>query len=110
MKTFLVSALCLFLAAAWTPSGAQTPININQANAKTLATTMVGVGLSRAQDIVNYRAENGPFKSLEDLIKVRGIGRWTLERNRSRITISTSEDAAMSTGAKPEGDASMQSQ
>ena len=110
MKTFLISALCLFLAAAWTPSGAQAPIDVNQANARTFAKAMVGVGLRRAQAIVDYRAQNGPFKSLKDLTKVRGIGRRTLERNRSRLIVMAPKDAAMSTGAQPQGDASMQSQ
>ncbi len=110
MKTFLLSALCLFLAAVWTPSGAQTPIDVNQANARTLAKTMVGVGLRRAQAIVDYRAQNGPFKSLKELTRVRGIGRRTLERNHGRLTVMTAGEATVSAGAKPEGDASMQSQ
>ena len=110
MKTFLISTLCLFLAAVWTPSGAQPPVDVNQANARTLAKTMVGVGLRRAQAIVDYRAQNGPFKSLKDLTKVRGIGRRTLERNRSRLTVMELGETAIPAAASPEEDASMQGQ
>ena len=62
-------------------------VNINSADAQTLAQRLVGVGLSRAREIVRYREAYGPFYSLEDLLEVRGIGRSTLEKNRERITL-----------------------
>ena len=62
-------------------------VNINSADAETLAHNLVGVGLSRAQEIVRYRESYGPFYSVEDLMEVRGIGRSTLKKNRDRITL-----------------------
>lgn len=46
---------------------------------------MVGVSLVKAEAIVACRNANGPFKSLDDLVKVKGIGGKTLEANRSEI-------------------------
>lgn len=62
-------------------------VNINTADAETLAASLSGVGMSRAQAIVDYRGAHGPFKSVEDLATVRGIGMKIVERNRSSITL-----------------------
>ena len=59
------------------------PIDINKADAATIAKELQGIGLSRAQAIVAYREKNGAFKSADDLRKVKGIGAKTLERNRA---------------------------
>jgi len=63
------------------------PVDINKADAATIAKELTGIGLSRAQAIVSYREKNGNFKSLEDLRKVKGIGAKTLERNRANIRL-----------------------
>ena len=63
-------------------------VNINQADAATLADKLNGVGLKKAQAIVSYREQNGPFKSVEDVVNVAGIGESTLEKNRSLISIN----------------------
>ena len=62
-------------------------VNVNEADAETIADVLVGVGLSRAQAIVQYREEHGPFADVNDLIDVKGIGRATLETNRARIRL-----------------------
>ena len=62
-------------------------VNINQADAETLSRLLTGVGKSRAEAIVRYRDEFGPFITAEDLLEVKGIGKSTLERNRERITL-----------------------
>jgi competence protein ComEA len=67
------------------------PIDINKADAKTIAKELDGVGLSRAQAIVEYREKNGAFKSVDDLRKVKGIGAKTLEQNRSNIRFDGAE-------------------
>lgn len=67
-------------------------VNINSADAETLALALDGVGMSKARDIVAYREENGEFKTVDDLQKVRGIGKATLERNRSRILLDDSTE------------------
>ena len=72
------------------------PVDINKADAATIAKELQGVGLSRAQAIVAYREKNGAFKSVEDLRKVKGIGAKVLELNRANIRIDGS--AAKSAG------------
>ncbi len=63
------------------------PININQASVEVLDLALDGVGAVKAQAIVDYRTSHGPFQKIEDLAKVKGIGKGTLERNRSRISV-----------------------
>lgn len=63
-----------------------TTVNVNQADAATIARVLSGIGLMRAQAIVDYRRENGPFYAAEELTAIDGIGQITVERNRSRIT------------------------
>ncbi len=67
------------------------PVDINKADAKTIAKELDGIGLSRAQAIVDYRQKNGAFKSVEELRKVKGIGAKTLEQNRSNIRLNGTE-------------------
>jgi competence protein ComEA len=61
-------------------------ININTASAKELQ-KLDGVGHAVAERIVHYREEHGPFKRLEDLKKVEGVGPTLWERNRERIVV-----------------------
>ncbi len=62
-------------------------VNINEADAVTLADMLDGVGLSRAEAIVAYREAHGKFYSAEELTAVRGIGKATVARNETRITV-----------------------
>ena len=71
-------------------------INVNQATAETLAKGLDGIGLTKAEAIVDYRDKNGPFKSLEDLTLVKGVGWKTIEANRSKIRLN--DDGVMTTG------------
>lgn len=70
----------------------ETQVDINSADAATLALALDGVGMAKAQDIIAYREQNGDFKTVDDLQKVRGIGKATLERNRSRILVVQTEE------------------
>lgn len=63
------------------------PINVNTADAKSIATTLDGVGMAKAKAIVEYRNQHGKFSSLEELQQVKGIGAKTLDRNRDRISL-----------------------
>lgn len=74
-------------AAEEVPGAAAASVNINTADAETLAVALHGVGLARAQDIVRYREQFGPFTTLEQLTEVKGIGAATLEKNRARIKL-----------------------
>jgi competence protein ComEA len=71
---------------------AATPVNINQADAATIAKSLDGIGQSRAQAIVDWRTAHGPFKKADDLHHVKGIGKATIERNRDAILLG--DDAA----------------
>ncbi len=69
------------------PPPAVAAVNINKADAATMASALKGVGTSRAQEIVRYREAYGPFSSVDELAEVKGIGQSTLEDNRTRITL-----------------------
>jgi len=64
-----------------------TTVNINTADAATLAARLKGVGESRAHEIVRYREAYGPFASVEELMEVKGIGQSTLDMNLKAITL-----------------------
>ena len=66
-------------------------IDVNHATAAELA-GLTGVGRVRAQAIVDYRRTHPPFRSAEDLLKVRGIGRFVLEHNRGRLRFTGDEE------------------
>ena len=61
-------------------------LNINTANVQEL-TTLSGIGPSKAQAIVEYREKNGPFKSVNDLAKVKGIGPKTVQKLGPEISV-----------------------
>lgn len=64
-----------------------TRASINAASAEELARVMNGVGLKKAQAIVSYREEYGPFKTLDDLKQVPGMGASLVERNLAHLTL-----------------------
>jgi competence protein ComEA len=63
------------------------PVDLNTADADTIALELNGVGVSRAQAIVEYRNEYGPFLSVDDLLNVAGIGRHIVNVNRENILL-----------------------
>lgn len=64
-------------------------VNVNTADAETIAAELSGIGLSKAKAIVAYRTKHGPFQSADDLSLVKGIGERTVEKIRSDIQVST---------------------
>ena len=68
------------------------PVNINQASAYEIATSLNGVGSVKALAIVEYRSNNGSFKTVEDLALVKGIGQKTIEKNREDILLGELSD------------------
>ena len=61
------------------------PVNINLADAQTLAEQLNGVGLKKAEAIVVWREEHGAFTSPEQLVEVKGIGPVIFDKNRELI-------------------------
>jgi competence protein ComEA len=83
VSSLLLSAglvLCSFAATAG-------PVDINTADAGTLAKELNGVGPARAAAIVAYRTEHGPFKSVDDLALVKNIPRKLIENNRESLRV-----------------------
>ncbi len=64
----------------------QMGVNINRANEGEL-TSLNGIGSSKAQAIILYREMFGPFKTIDELAKVKGIGAKTIEKNRARLQV-----------------------
>jgi competence protein ComEA len=64
-------------------------VDINSADATTLAQVMDGVGIVKAQEIVAHRELNGKFQSVDQLMEVSGIGLATVEKNRHLIMVIT---------------------
>lgn len=64
-----------------------TRISINSATAEELSKVMKGVGMKKAQAIVSYRNEYGPFKTVEDLKQVPGMGGTLVERNLANLKL-----------------------
>ena len=93
MKKFLI-----LLAVMSSPVFA-TPVNINSADAQTIADSLDGIGLKKAEAIIEYRTKNGAFKSAEDLVKVVGIGEKTLEKIKADVLLSDVPGTAAPTAA-----------
>ncbi len=81
-RLLLVIAVCFAIFGV-----ALAAVNINTATKEEL-TSIKGIGEKRAQDIIDYRTKNGPFKSVDDLEKVQGIGPGLMKQIRSQVTVS----------------------
>jgi len=96
MKSINMKSLAALLATglfsiwAW----AAQPVNVNSASAEEIAESLKGVGLSKAEAIVNYRNEHGQFKHIDELVNVKGIGIRTVDINREYILLNNSGLAA----------------
>jgi competence protein ComEA len=89
MKKAMVWLLVLGLLASFNASAIAAQagkIDINKASAEEL-TQLQKVGPTTAERIVAYRKANGPFKSPDDLMQVKGVGEKILELNKDRITV-----------------------
>ncbi|WET16288.1 ComEA family DNA-binding protein [Yersinia intermedia] len=71
--------------AAGTPTDSASQININSATAEQLAQFLSGIGRKKAEAIVSYREQFGPFTDTEQLLEVPGIGPSFLERNNTKL-------------------------
>ncbi len=83
----IIRLLLALLAITLTTWGWAAPVNINTADAKTIAEMVKGVGEKRAQAIIAYREQNGPFASIDDLVRIKGIGKKIIDKNRDNMTV-----------------------
>ena len=90
LAAFVATVLFAFPATAAGTAGEEKTVrvNLNTATEEELV-TLPGIGPSYAKRIVEYREKNGPFKRVEDLLNVQGIGEKTLEKIRDKVTVSS---------------------
>ena len=77
------------------------PVNINTADAKTIGESLKGIGLKKAEAIVKYRTEKGPFKTVDELDNVSGIGKKTVESIKNDVLLSDEATAEPKVEAAP---------
>lgn len=98
----LAALLLAFAFGAGSAAEASERINLNTADVATLDRVMDGVGPAKAAAIVEHRRVHGPFRSVDQLLDVKGIGPATLELNRARIMVAATAPAAPArTAARP---------
>lgn len=85
MKNLLFVFVSLFLVLSFRVLA--EPVDINTADARTIALNIKGVGDRKAARIIGYRKKHGPFKSIEELENIKGIGPKLIEKNRANLLI-----------------------
>lgn len=83
LKTRLTALLFAFFSSVVVAG----PVNINSADAGEIAAALQGIGAEKAKAIVAYREKNGPYKSVDELEQVKGIGPATISKNRDDILL-----------------------
>jgi comEA protein len=63
------------------------PVNLNSATAAQIA-SLPGIGPTTADLVVQYREKNGPFKKIEEIMNVRGVGEKSFLRIKDRLTVT----------------------
>ena len=81
-RLLLSTILTIGATAAWC-----APVNINTADATTIAANLNGIGGVKAQAIVDYRQKHGAFHSVDELAQVKGISQKLINRNRADLRI-----------------------
>lgn len=87
MKSALFTLVTIVLLISAGIRAFAAPVNVNTADALTLAESLNGIGPKLAAAIVDYREANGDFQAIDDLLNVKGVGPKVLERNKADILI-----------------------
>ena len=85
MKNFVKRSILFFALFIFSALASARAINVNTASAEEISDAMSGVGIVKAQAIVDDRKVNGQFKTLNDMARVKGIGLATIEKNRQSV-------------------------
>jgi len=78
------------LAAQAQPAPVLNVVNLNTASAKDLE-VLPGVGAKTAERIIAYRQKNGPFKKIEELMNVQGIGEKSFLKLKPQLTVAAAK-------------------
>ena len=89
MSALLAFAICAAAVTAQEPraGAAAAVLNLNTATAEQLG-ALPGVGAKTAARIVEFRQKNGPFKKVEDLMNVKGIGEKSFLKLKPLVTVA----------------------
>jgi len=86
--TIFFTLMAFFIGTAITVQAADiVKLDINKATAKDF-TKLQKIGPKIAEKIISYRKKNGPFKTIEDLMKVKGIGKKIFKLNKNQIMVA----------------------
>lgn len=86
---------------------AGTPVDLNSANQAQLE-TVNGVGPVKAKAIIEYRTKHGPFKSVDDLQKVTGFGKKSVDKLRGEVAVGGAKADVKASDAKSSGSKAME--
>ncbi len=94
---FTISLLALMLIVSFSGMtfAGDGQVDLNTSTAKELQ-QLPGIGKGLAKRIVDYRTSNGPFKSVEELMQVKGIGKKTFAKMKERLAIENPGQVAAS--------------
>ena len=99
IKKLLVALFVFFAFSGF----AMASVDINSATVEQLD-TLKGVGPAKAKAIIEYRTKNGPFKSVDDLGKVKGFGKKTIDGFRADVTVGGAAAAPAPAKAEPKAE------
>ena len=92
MKRNLLATFVALVALVISGVAFAAKVNLNTADAQALADGINGVGPTIAERIVQWREDNGPFESIDQLVEVKGIGDKILDENRENLSVEASSE------------------
>lgn len=84
---FVRNIISIISVLLWSTFAMAIPVNINQADAETIADALAGIGEKTAVKIVEYRKANGLFKAVEELTNIKGIGKKKLAKIKQDVKL-----------------------
>lgn len=108
-KTVITSLVFLTMLMFGSIAMAAELVNLNKASAAAMQQNLVGIGPIKAEAIISYRKKNGKYKSIDDLLNVKGIGPALVKKNKRYLSLSkgavSGDDKAYAASKKQAGKA-----